>query len=113
LDAVDNSIDTIVVDMPWGQRCSSPKRNRRLYPKLLRGEEFVRLLHVLHETCNFILEWYRVLRAQGQVFALTLERKLMTRLLESLDLRWRLVDRTQCSIGFKVCSGLTGDLKWP
>eukprot|EP00730_Choanoeca_flexa_P001832 TRINITY_DN10801_c0_g1_i1.p1 TRINITY_DN10801_c0_g1~~TRINITY_DN10801_c0_g1_i1.p1 ORF type:complete len:124 (+),score=15.22 TRINITY_DN10801_c0_g1_i1:325-696(+) len=33
----DNSIDTIVTDMPWGKRCSSPKLNRKLYPKLLSG----------------------------------------------------------------------------
>eukprot|EP00730_Choanoeca_flexa_P001834 TRINITY_DN10801_c0_g1_i7.p1 TRINITY_DN10801_c0_g1~~TRINITY_DN10801_c0_g1_i7.p1 ORF type:complete len:536 (+),score=66.92 TRINITY_DN10801_c0_g1_i7:3-1610(+) len=78
----DNSIDTIVTDMPWGKRCSSPKLNRKLYPKLLS-------------------EWNRVLKPGGCAYALTMERKLMHRLLDDND-KWRVEERIQCSVGFKV-----------
>lgn len=99
--AGDASVDLIVVDMPWGKRCSSPKLNRMLYPKLLRGISNI-LWQLTRAQWSCCVEWYRVLRPNGHLFALTLERKLVLRLLDQLALDWQLVDRVQATVGFKV-----------
>ena len=58
----DNIVDVIVCDMPFGRRSGSNQQNCIMYPKI-------------------IAEMYRVLKPNGVMVLLTLEKKLLDRVL--------------------------------
>jgi len=59
----DHSVDVVICDMPFGRRSGSYNQNAKLYPK-------------------FMKEIVRVLRPGGRMILLTLQKKLMNRMLE-------------------------------
>lgn len=61
----DNSIDVIICDMPFGRRSGSFRQNASLYPKFMK--EIVRIIH-----------------PQGRIILLTLQKKLLRRVLKEL-----------------------------
>lgn len=63
LPVEDNSVTTIVTNLPFGKQIGTVEQNRVLYPALLR-------------------EWRRVLQAGGKLVLLTSERVLLRRTLE-------------------------------
>lgn len=62
LPFADASIDRIVTDLPWGRRIGSHSSNLRLYPSYLR-------------------EFARVIKPDGLIVLMTLERRLMQKCL--------------------------------
>ena len=75
-------VDVIICDMPFGRRSGSYKQNAKLYPL-------------------FINQILRVLRPGGRIILLTLQKKLLSRVLQSKQLvgRVRLRECTPCYMG--------------
>lgn len=73
------SVDVVICDLPFGRRVSSPVKNQHLYPPVLS-------------------EMARVLKPGGRAVLLTLEKRLLNRLLNR-DSRWTLREQRRVYYG--------------
>eukprot|EP01083_Nonionella_stella_P088534 246817_1 len=75
----DACVDIIISDLPFGHRCGSHKKNRKMYPLMLRSMN-------------------RVLKMNGKAMLITMERKLLAKLLDESDKQWK-YDTVQIDVG--------------
>ncbi|CAI4228400.1 unnamed protein product [Auanema sp. JU1783] len=80
LPLLDNSVDAIVTDLPFGKKIGSVSDNRVTYPKLL-------------------LEWHRVVRTGGRIVVMTHDKRSLQNSLPSLGGKLRTVRRCICNQG--------------
>ena len=75
----DNSVDVVICDMPFGRRSGSYMENSSLYPK-------------------FMNEMARIITPQGRLILLTLQKKLLGRVIASIPCL-RIVEVAPCYMG--------------
>lgn len=77
----DSSVDIVVSDLPFGKRHGSFKKNRKLYPKMLK-------------------EMTRILKSGGRAAFLTSEKNVMRRTIENYKSKgWILDKEWPCDVG--------------
>ena len=75
----DECVDIMISDLPFGHKCGTHKTNRKLYPLML-------------ESMN------RILKLNGKALLITMERKLLIKLLDTNDKQWK-YDTIEIDVG--------------
>merc|ERR1712228_1020219 len=72
-------VDVIISDLPFGHKCGSHKKNRRLYPKMLMAMN-------------------RILKKNGKILLITMERKVLMKALMENEDKWK-YDTMEIDVG--------------